>query len=557
MIIGSVFRQSKWSMKRKLFGYMLLLAALLIMALLAGFILFGRFESEEKDTFETLDIQMEVFQKDIYTHFDHIAAAGIQLSNDASNIIETYLQDLDLPFCELSDHDQAISGIQEALIEPLRSALSQEHCSGVFIILDATVNRSLPNADYSRTGLYLQQTGYNNSDDSILLYRGISDIGKSHGIMPHRKWRLEFQTDLIPNYTRIVETATTPVEKAYLFTESFTLPGTSDNAMLLIVPMFGSDGTFFGLCGFEISESYFVTYHAQPTKIEHLTCLLSPNAEQTINADASLSCGGSNGYYLPPNDRLTVKNAKNGLSVIEGEDSSYIGVMQQLQLSPNNPDFTLTVMMPKPDFDRAVRKSNVQNLVLWSLILFFAVSSCLYFSKRFLSPILKALDQIKAEGSTSVRTDVIEIDDLFDFLAAKDREQYVVLRSLEQDRLAANREKERLHREYESVRSQYATAHQSLASAQVEISRLAYSRTQEVDPDEYRQFLAGIDELTSRERIVFDYYLEGKSVKEILELANIKESTLRFHNRNIYSKLGVNSLKQLLRYAALMQQDKK
>ena len=35
----------------------------------------------------------------------------------------------------------------------------------------------------------------------------------------------------------------------------------------------------------------------------------------------------------------------------------------------------------------------------------------------------------------------------------------------------------------------------------------------------------------------------------------VKESTIRFHNRNIYSKLGVNSLKQLLRYAALMQQD--
>ena len=52
---------------------------------------------------------------------------------------------------------------------------------------------------------------------------------------------------------------------------------------------------------------------------------------------------------------------------------------------------------------------------------------------------------------------------------------------------------------------------------------------------------------------MFDHYLAGKSVKEIVELVGIKESTVRFHNRNIYSKLGVNSLKQLLMFAAIMK----
>ena len=44
-------------------------------------------------------------------------------------------------------------------------------------------------------------------------------------------------------------------------------------------------------------------------------------------------------------------------------------------------------------------------------------------------------------------------------------------------------------------------------------------------------------------------------MKQIVELAGIKESTVRFHNRNIYSKLGVNSLKQLLMFAAIMKRD--
>ena len=56
MNIGSVFKQSKWSMKRKLFSYMMMLAVLLIFVLISAFILFGRFDSEEKNTFEELDI---------------------------------------------------------------------------------------------------------------------------------------------------------------------------------------------------------------------------------------------------------------------------------------------------------------------------------------------------------------------------------------------------------------------------------------------------------------------------------------------------------------------
>ena len=115
------------------------------------------------------------------------------------------------------------------------------------------------------------------------------------------------------------------------------------------------------------------------------------------------------------------------------------------------------------------------------------------------------------------------------------------VRDLEERTLAAHTEKERLRTELET--------------AQTEISRLAYSRKQEVDPDDYKLFLAGIDTLTVTERKIFQFYLEGKTVKEIIAIAEIKESTLRYHNQNIYGKLGVNSLKQLLRYAALMQQE--
>ena len=37
-----------------------------------------------------------------------------------------------------------------------------------------------------------------------------------------------------------------------------------------------------------------------------------------------------------------------------------------------------------------------------------------------------------------------------------------------------------------------------------------------------------------------------------MEQLDIKDSTLRFHNKNIYEKLGVSSLKQLQQFAAIL-----
>ena len=101
---------------------------------------------------------------------------------------------------------------------------------------------------------------------------------------------------------------------------------------------------------------------------------------------------------------------------------------------------------------------------------------------------------------------------------------------------------------------EYERKQTEFEKAQTELARLAYSRLAEIDPDAYSNFLKGIETLTATERRIFDYYLDGLGIKEIAEASGVKESTIYSHNKNIYSKLGINSLKQLLRYAALMRQ---
>ncbi len=88
-----------------------------------------------------------------------------------------------------------------------------------------------------------------------------------------------------------------------------------------------------------------------------------------------------------------------------------------------------------------------------------------------------------------------------------------------------------------------------------QIKRLEYDRKKEIDPESFKQFIKGIDELTKTERKIFDLHREGYSVQEILDIAKIKESTLRYHNQNIYAKLSVSSMKMMLRYCALMENE--
>lgn len=304
-----------------------------------------------------------------------------------------------------------------------------------------------------------------------------------------------------------------------------------------------------------------MVYHGQPTNIPHLSCLLTPDGGQSLAPEAGLSCGVANAYYYPPKEELKIQKADQELLRFSGSNSAYIGITREIILSPNSEPHALTVMIPKSDYDRAVTKTLLQNLFLWSLLLFFAVSCCLYFSRRYFSPILKGLEQIKSENREESRSTIPEINDLFIFLAEKDQRHEDSLNTLLLEKESVQNEIERLRLEYEQAlavyrkaQSEYSKAQEALEAAKTELDRLAYSRKTEIDPADYENFLMGIRTLTKTERQIFEWYLEGKTAEDILKLSNIQKGTLKFHNHNILNKLGVPSRKQMLRFATLMKQ---
>lgn len=181
-------------MKTKLFLYMLVPVILILVLLASCLSLFDRFKTPKDTLAERLDMQAMSFEQQLLSHRNSLITVGAYLSGDAATLIEAYLADAGISFDELSDGAR-LADLQERIIEPLRQYLLQAECSGAFVLLNATAGKNA--AEPTRSGLYLQVNGYEADRREIILYRGIPSVGKAHGIMPHRKWRLEAQRNVI------------------------------------------------------------------------------------------------------------------------------------------------------------------------------------------------------------------------------------------------------------------------------------------------------------------------------------------------------------------------
>lgn len=309
--------------------------------------------------------------------------------------------------------------------------------------------------------------------------------------------------------------------------------------MAFLTPLFGADGSYYGVCGFEISKNYFKDFFAQPTRLDQLTCTFSKTTEDgRIDCDNVFWAGVFNGYSLKPNGTLIPKKMSDALFELAGENT-FVAAGKEVTICGKA--YTLIAMQPKSEFDKTVAINVAKIVSVCFLLVFSAVMLCVVFSRKFVSPVIKSLERIRMQEHAGTKSDIIEIDDLFVYLAGQDK-----LREIET---------ENLKRRNEELAIVTETQSSEIGKRQAEIDRLAYSRKNEIDPDDYEAFRIGIKELTKTEKTVFDLYLQGKTANEIAAALNIRESTLKFHNHNILEKLGVSSRKQLLRYATLLKQE--
>ena len=531
----SKLKQAQPSMRRRLFLYMGALAALLLAVLLVALLLLGQLKSPRAETEKALTFQMGAFRSDMASLWRNVSVMGIHLSQDMTAIIEEQTSD----FSSLNGDVAAVGDLQEAMLEPLCQYVRQTDCSGAFIMLGASLS-SDPAVD-SHAGLYVQRSNAEHTTSELLLYRGMADIGRRHKVMPHRKWAQEFDLSSSPGLAEHLEKASAPIERSCRTTEFITLPGTTEQAILLTVPIIGTDGTVYGLCGFSVNQTYFLAHHAQPTGIGSLACVLSDSAEG-LDVQRGLLTYPTGDFCFVPDELLEKRSLRGGLSAFVGTELSFVGISEPFTVAAGDeasPD--LTVLIPKSDYDRALLKSRLEAAGVLMLLLFFAVSCCLFYTRRYLRPILRDIERLKDEsGGTQMTFDELQP------VSAR-------LRSHEQTITVLETEKLDLQGQVEHMQSQVVDTQEQLDDSLAEIRRLAYLGKKDLDPADYQKFLEGYAKLSSKELEICAALAKGLSARQCAEQTGNALSTIDTYRKRVYGKTNIHRVRQLRLCYALMQ----
>ena len=531
----SKLKRAKPSMRRRLLLYMGALAALLLFSLFTVLLLLGQLKSPREEMKKSLTFQMEAFRSDVTSLWRNVSVMGVHLSEDMTALIEERVKDFDA----LSGSADALEQLEASMLGPLCQYVQQADCSGGFVLLSVSLNPDAAADSFS--GLYVQRSNAEHTTSDLLLYRGMADIGRQHRVMPHRKWAQEFCPADFPGLADQLEAASAPIERACRTTELLTLPGTTEQAILLSVPMVGANGRVYGLCGFSVNQTYFSAHHAQPSAVSSLACVLSDAAEG-LDIQKGLLTYPAGGFCFVPDELLAEKSLRGGLSAFVGTELSFVGISEPFTVAAGDEaPHDLTVLIPKSDYDRALLKSRLEAAGVLMLLLFFAVSCCLFYTRRYLRPILRDIERLKDEsGGTQMTFDELQP------VSAR-------LRSHEQTITVLETEKLDLQGQVEHMQSQVVDTQEQLDDSLAEIRRLAYLGKKELDPADYQKFLEGYAKLSSKELEICAALAKGLSARQCAEQTGNALSTIDTYRKRVYGKTNIHRVRQLRLCYALMQ----
>ncbi len=530
------------TLHRRLLLFFILAFVSLILAFVLLMSVFGLTGKQDKAVQNHLTTELSIISDKIDSDFGRVSLGGIEIAEDIAKRSDNFFAEHNITASQLKSRTDLIEPLLAEQMQTLISTVNNRYCGGTFMMLDSSVTGQ----EGAKAGVFLKKTQPAATDSlgvKVHYLRGPATLARDNGIMLLGQWKMEFDTTGQEFFDEVMEIARNnpdlSLSRLYYWSGRVTLKGNSEAGFLLCVPLISSDGYVFGLCGIEISDRMFKSFYTpEGGTYDNIFTVMAPNCDEGLCTSEGMIAGN---YYLTgkhwQKNLMDVGHHDGFIHYTDGFET-YGGKQKTLHLYPTNSpykeqEWSAAVLMPKSILHSAV-SGNIRYFIYVILaLLVLSVIASVVISRRYIKPVNDALHSIKnTPHDERERTKFLEINDLFEFLAAKDKEHEAVVG--------------RLHEEKNEATSRYE-------QAQTYISNLADSRMPEVDKDDFEMFLDALNTLTTKERSIFDLYLEGKKAKEILEIANINQNTLKYHNKNIYSKLGVTSRKQLLEFAALMK----
>jgi DNA-binding CsgD family transcriptional regulator len=518
-------RLGTWSisMGLRLFLFSVVLVLTMLLGAIIIMLITGTFAAGISQSKNLIENELLHISQGIEEQYALLSMQAVEFSKTLSESIENKLGKQDKNISNLHNYPELLEELISSEYEHALFSLQRSKCSGVFIILNATINPKLENAQNSKAGLYIKNMEPNiisSSSPTITILRGFPSIGRENSLPLHAQWSMEFDISDAPYYTYPLETANNqnngpPLSRLYYWSPSLTLPGTSEEVMLCSVPLIDSVGNAFGVCGFEISAMLFKLFQMPNNRTyNRIFCTLSPLSGDIIDTSKSMFAGGYSAKISSKgsNSLKIIKSKSSFYSYRCNNENAFLGLHMPIQIYPEDSAFSeekwiSAIMVPEKDIVDSVTQLNLLLFSLLILLVLFGVIISLVLSRKYLKPISQGFDIIKSkELSKAPRTKISEINDLIDFLS--------------------------LHNE---------TLHQKAARENLSLSTLD-------------EFMENSKALSPAERAVFNLYVRGFTAKESAEILCLSINTIKTHNRRIYMKLNVASRKELLVYVSMLKE---
>lgn len=527
------------SMRRRFILYIISAIAMVISLILLLLNASGAMNHTNTKIMDVLDTQLTSYADSIEHDYDKTAAYAISFSKQLETGIQDFLTENNLSFDDLKDNTEALTDLQSLLYNIVYLNMQLAPSSGAFYILDTTVNTSSEEPLYN--GIYLKYINlYSEStvNNALSLYRGTYQTGKDNGLVFHSGWQNEMATNFFENTTNEFSD-----DVHYILSPTVEVPDTWERARYVYVPIQHYDGKIIGICGFEVNDLYF-----QLTRTSNEETLNQPLIA-LFDEESGVCSGQFNSSRFNTADMCTAKiTHTKKYTIFDFGTEKCIGKLTKIKLG--NSTFSVAIMITEAQYNDIIKHGQMKTTGVFFIVAIFAFLCCLFMSNKYVAPILKKIEQIKTNENNNEQLKIREIDDLFAFLEEKDI-------AYEQQLNALKVAKQVAEEEAKSAKESYEKSLKKLELAQSEIEQLAETRKEEIDIEQYEYFINNLNTLTPTESKIYELYLNGKKAKEITSILSITENTLKYHNKNIYSKLGISSRKQLLRYATLKQHEDK
>ena len=448
-------------------------------------------------------------------YLGEMTAEAISFSETLALDIEYRLGEEGITFAELQQRPDVLFDILDRETDRLTLALGRANCSGVYLILNTTVNPDLPTAASSRAGIYLKQIEPKRLGvaSEMQYLRGFTSFATRRNMTLQANWDLEFDVLNQAFWELPLEACAQAPEKklSELYTWLFgkVIPPMKENSLLCSIPLLSGDGEVLGVCGFEITAASFRYRHALDVEgYPELALMFSSFDGENINLDESGALFSGDKMLelkLIAEGKLQMSEQKGRLGKLQSGQDVYYGRHRELSLYHGSAyyadeRYALAVLMPEGEFDRIVRADIARATAIFVFILGVGVVTSLFLSRRIAKPFdtLYAMASGKADDNPQLSVGLKELDELLQVFIKNNPEE-----------------------------------------------------TRQVG-DVFESFLDKLRLLTPTERAIVARYSAGQDFDTVMSEMFIAASTLKTHNIHIYRKLEVKGVNEIKLYLDLI-----